>query len=170
MALQSLEKRGGGHKDKARQSCSWAHLLPFPLLIFPSPLHHFHTISSLATFSCRSFLTRPLFSGTALQDQTRFYAMYCWVRFPAKHSASRDTRLALAQAYVARALVNWQSSWKLNTLDCEIKGIAAIWLVRSLQNVMSQSPEGKKEDWREITGCELLYPAGTFSEVEERRF
>lgn len=41
-----------------------------------------------------------------------------------------------------------------------------IRLVRSLQNVMSLSPEGKKEEWREIMGCEILYPADTFSEGE----
>ncbi|KAK1886126.1 Ubiquitin carboxyl-terminal hydrolase 13 [Dissostichus eleginoides] len=34
--------------------------------------------------------------------------------------------LAEAQASVARALVSWQSSSKLNTLDCEIKAIAVI--------------------------------------------
>lgn len=105
----------------------------FLVPIFPFPLNHFHFVSSpsvLFPSSPRHFL--PISSSQVELCSTGLCFLPCTVRrVPCQarrvqgYSPGTDA-LATAQASVACALVSWQSSWKLNTLDCEIKGIAVI--------------------------------------------
>lgn len=142
-------KKSCGHKDEARQARSCPHVLSlFPALISLHLRHH--AVPALPLFSRATSsppsLPRPLFSGGALRG---FHGVYhCAGSVPGgqrQGSWTGSDGLAGAQVSVARGRVSWQSSWKLNTLDVEIKGLAVIWLVQSLPNIMSPSDEGKKD-------------------------
>ncbi len=79
-----------------------ASLSLFPVLIFPFPLHHIHTVSpSISSFLSCHFLSPALSPPSPLFRWS--FARLGWVSchvllsgFPAKRSPSRDTCLALA--------------------------------------------------------------------------
>lgn len=147
------------------------------LFLFWFPPFHSSTftpqshLSSRPTSSPLPFLSRRLSQVEFCKDFMPCTAELrpCQALSIQGHSTGTGT-LAGAQVSGACALVSLQSRWKLNTLDCEIKGIAVIWLVRSLQNIMSLSHEEKKDEMERDYGMWDIVSCCCCMFLKERRF
>lgn len=144
---KNFKKRSCGHKDKPRQAHSCRHIWRlctfFPVSDFT--LLHFHTS-----------ISPPPVSSLSQEEFRRCL-----------HTRqSGDLTGTLAAAQVSAAPVSWQSGWKLNTSDCEIRRSAAARLPRSLQNIMSQSLSEKNDEvkrdywlWDTVSSGTFFFPS-----------